>query len=386
VLAEPEVPRDCRRARTVWALSALLVTSSMVAWPAAARAQITPAAGYTPPDDTPSIKLGTTIFTDYTYTEKPQSVDGDGNPIDPSAFNVSRAYVNVTGNISHLVAFRVTPDVFRETNSASAGSGSLVFRVKYAFAQINLDDWMPKGTWVRFGIQQTPFIDYEEGIYRYRFQGTVFAEREGFLASSDAGVSFHTAFPANCGDLHVGLYNGEGYSKAEANDQKAVQIRGTIRPLPMHAVLRGWRITGFYDADHYVAHAERRRAILETTFEHRYGNVGFDYLNARDRTSAAPVAKPDVKGIGWSVFVTPKFGKGLEALVRYDHLRPDADNLLNGGNGVKKRTIAGVSYWFPHQGGVASAILLDVERVTFSGFTPVRPAEQRLAVHALISY
>jgi 2-polyprenyl-6-methoxyphenol hydroxylase-like FAD-dependent oxidoreductase len=76
----------------------------------------------------------------------------------------------------------------------------------------------------------------------------------------------------------VGLYNGDGYSKAEANDQKAVQIRGTLRPLPMHAVLRGWRITGFYDADHYVAHAARRRAILDTTFEHHYVNVGFGRL------------------------------------------------------------------------------------------------------------
>ncbi len=26
-------------------------------------------------------------------------------------------------------------------------------------------------------MQQTPFIDYTEGIYRYRFQGTTFAER-----------------------------------------------------------------------------------------------------------------------------------------------------------------------------------------------------------------
>lgn len=30
-------------------------------------AQVTPAAGYTPPDDTPAFKIGATIFGDYTY-------------------------------------------------------------------------------------------------------------------------------------------------------------------------------------------------------------------------------------------------------------------------------------------------------------------------------
>src|SRR5439155_8248639 len=102
-----------------------------------------------------------------------------------SPFNVSRSYINITGNISHIVAFRITPDIARETSSFSNLTGSLEFRIKYAYAQFNLDDWMRKGSWVRLGIQQTPWVDFQEGIYRYRFQGTVFSEREGFLASSD---------------------------------------------------------------------------------------------------------------------------------------------------------------------------------------------------------
>ena len=80
---------------------------------------------------------------------------------------------------------------------------------------------MTKGSWARFGIQQTPLLDYEEGIYRYRFQGTTFTEREGFYNSSDAGASFHYNFPSNYGDVHVGVYNGESYAKTDPNDQKA---------------------------------------------------------------------------------------------------------------------------------------------------------------------
>ena len=114
--------------------------------------------------------------------KSPEATDADGNTFNPSPFNVARSYINVTGNISHIVAFRITPDITRETGRRRARSnGSLVFRLKYAYAQFNLDDWMSRGSWARFGIQQTPCLDFAEGIYRYRFQGTMFVEREGLL-------------------------------------------------------------------------------------------------------------------------------------------------------------------------------------------------------------
>ena len=190
---------------------ATIATLFMTSFAAAASAQVTPAAGYTPPDDTPSVKVGATIYTDYTYQTTPTAKDSDGNTINPSGFNVTRSYINITGNLSHLVSFRITPDITRESGLVTLGAAgdtivndSLVFRVKYTFAQLNLDDWMPKGSWVRFGIQQTPLLDYEESIYRYRFQGTTFTEREGFYNSADAGVSFHTNFPNNYGEIHAG--------------------------------------------------------------------------------------------------------------------------------------------------------------------------------------
>jgi len=76
-----------------------------------ARAQVTPAQGYEPVDDTPLVKLGGTIFADYTYQDKPQVTDSNKNSIHQNSFNVARAYINVTGNISHLLAYRITPDI-----------------------------------------------------------------------------------------------------------------------------------------------------------------------------------------------------------------------------------------------------------------------------------
>src|SRR5580765_3425779 len=351
--------------RKLIAAALMLFTSSI------ASAQITPAAGFTPPDDTPSIKVGVTLYADYSYTQSPETTDADGNIINPSAFNVSRSYINITGNISHIVAFRITPDVTRQSGLLTLGTGSsisndsLIFRIKYAFAQVNLDDWMTKGSWVRFGIQQTPLLDYEENIYRYRFQGTTFTEREGFYNSADAGVSFHYNFPSNYGEVHAGIYNGEGYAKTDPNDQKAVEIRGTVRPFATNApLLRGLRLTGFYFGDNYIKDSERTRAVGQVTYESTYLNAGFDYINAHDQPL---FTARDVNGKGPSFWLTPRKpfpnGSSIEALIRYDHLNPDAAT-----DEARPRTILGIAYWFPHQGTVQTTLMIDYDGQKFTNF------------------
>src|SRR5204863_7126232 len=145
------------------------------------------------------VKVGGVIYTDFTYTDEPQITDSDKNTVSKSEFEVRRAYINVTGNISHLVSFRITPDITSRLSTTATGlpagaavstslDGSLVVRLKYAYGQVNFDTFLTHGSWARLGQQQTPYIDFDEGIYRYRFQGTVFVEREGFLSSSDVGL------------------------------------------------------------------------------------------------------------------------------------------------------------------------------------------------------
>ena len=343
-------------------------------------AQVTPAAGVAPVDNTPSIKVGMTIFTDYTLSSTPKVLDANGDSVAFSEFAVRRAYVNITGNISHLMAFRITPDISRETGAGASLSGSQEFRLKYAFAQLNLDDWMPRGTWLRMGIQQTPWVDFQEGVYRYRFQGTVFSEREGYLSSSDAGISAHYNLPSNYGDLHAGFYNGETYSKAEANDQKAAQLRASLRPFATsEPILRGFRAHVFYDADHYAKDAPRTRLLGALTFEHANLVTGAELLNTRDQTTRIATEK---KGKGYSIFATPRTTNGWELLARYENVTPDNSVSTQ----KRKRSIFGISYWLPHEGSVSSAWLLDVETTAFDGFTPAQPTQRKIALHGLVAF
>ena len=369
--------------------------------------QITPAAGYTPPDDTPSIRVGLTLFPNFTYQSSPSITDADGSQVNKSTFDVGRAYINLTGNISHLVAYRLTPDITRESGLLALGTGnsvssdSLVFRIKYAYAQFNLDDWMAKGSWARVGIQQTPWVDFEEGIYRYRFQGTVFAERIPLptaMTSSDAGVSFHYNFPSNYGEIHVGVYNGENYQKVETNNQKAIEFRGTLRPFATAApLLRGIRAHLVYYDDHYAGNDERKRVMGNLTFEHQNLNAGFDYLSARDQTLATAV---NVAGNGYSFWATPRLpmanGSSWEGLLRYDHWTPNtattfapvstasAPGVTVFNDQHQNRTIAGVSYWFPHQGSVSTAILVDYDGQQLDNITTT--PTRSIAVHGLVSF
>jgi hypothetical protein len=366
--------------------------------PAIAVAQVTPTASGTPGDDTQAIRVGATIYYDFTYTASPKATDTAGNLFKPTAFNIARTYVNVTGNISHIVSFRITPDIgSRETSPTSSLLGNYVFRLKYGFAQFALDDWTGnwKQSWVRLGMQQTPYIDAQESVYRYRFQGTVFVERDFGIASSDVGGTFHTNIPNGYGDVHVGYYNGEGYNRAETNDQKGLQVRGTVRPLPMGGQFtRGLRITGYLIEDHYVKDGTRRRASGNLWYEHRRFNAGLDYMVAKDlqlpANSPNCIANPLLTGCGvtvdskgWSVFATPFFqqkGDGFEALLRYDWYEPNEAALIKT---VRKREILGVAYWFPHPGGTAvAALLLDYERVRMQGAA----TQQRYTLHGLINF
>ncbi len=349
-----------------------------------ARAQVTQAAGYVPPDDTPSVTVGGTIFADYNYLQEPTQTDAAGSRIHFNGFNLTRAYINVTGQISHLIQFRITPDVVRvavpTSGPISGVTGTLVYRLKYGYGQLNFSDFTTKGSWFRLGLQQTPYVDFEENVYRYRFAGPIFVDREGFLTSSDLGASVHWNAPENFGDIHAGVYNGDGYTSPQINNQLAFQVRATLRPLPMVPIVKGLRLTGFYDNDKYLRDAKKERTIGLLTFENPYINFGFQYEKAKDQTTAGGTI---VDSDGYSVWATPRLPDcGLEALIRWDRLSPDKTKL-----GRKQRWIAGPAYWFPvTKSGVATAVMLKFEQVRYLGAPASKPVEESYGLFTLLNF
>lgn len=332
----------------------------------------------------PAINVGVTIFTDYSYRPEPLVTDADGRAIRPGTFNVSRGYIDLTASINSFLQFRLTPDVARDTGEGVSTNGSLRVRLKYAYALFRLERWTGRwpGAFVRLGLQQTPYIETHSSVYRYRFQGTPFPQRDGGLSSADSGVSAHLGFPGNYGDVQAGIFNGEGYQRVEVNDQKSFEVRGTVRPLPGSPSFKGLRLTGYYRDDHYQRNAPRRKILGNVLFEHARVNAGLDVYDGLDQVSVNARAF-DSKG--WSVFATPFFrkkGDGPEALLRYDWFQPD-----EAAGSVRRRAIVGFAWWFAQPGdGGAAAVMLDYERVTSTGFAIPISRQQQIALHVMVDF
>lgn len=334
----------------------------------------------------PLIKVGTTIFADFTQTTTPTALDAAGHSYHPSAFNITRAYMNITGTLNSVLSFRVTPDIARETNTASALAGSNVMRLKLAYGQVNLDQWSGKftQTWIRFGLVPIPFVDGHEAIYRYRFHSALYPEREGLLPSADYGVALHSALPGGRGDFQVNVMNGEGYSKAEANDKKSFQGRVSVRPAASSAPewARAVKLHVFYDHDHYMFDADKKRLLVSATVEHKHMNGRVDVMTSRDElTPTSPLAK----GKGWSVFVTPFFkekGKGPEAFIRIDRFTPDDTKTEQ-----RQFDVVGLAWWWTPAGtGSAAALMLNYEQQTFAHSLTNQPQQRRVVLRTLLNF
>lgn len=332
------------------------------------------------------MKIGGTIFADITETLAPKSTDAAGQSFHANTINVTRGYLNVTGSLNPVFSFRLTTDIARETSAGDSLDGSYLVRLKYAYAQFTLDKWTGRftQTWIRFGITPTPFVEGRDAVYRYRWQGTLMPEREGLISSADAGLAFHTSFPGGFGDAQISLLNGEGYQKPEVNSQKALQGRVTFRPMASSksALLKAFRLTAFYDHDHYMRDADRKRGIYGMTYENGHVNVAAEIVQSRDEVlPRAAIAK----GSGWDVFVTPFFkekGNGPEALMRFDHWRPDSSK-----PDIKERVILGLSYWWtPKMPGVSAALMLDYEGLTVKNPSTPQPAQRKLTLHSVLTF
>ena len=253
-----------------------------------------------------------------------------------NAFDVTRGYINVNAQLSPNVRFRFTPDVRRATDGATAGS--LVLRVKYAFAQ--LDKVGPERSWLRFGAHQTPWLDFEEGINRYRVQGQMSTERDGLIpGSSDFGVGYFTPL-GKYAEVQAGVYNGEGYTQTDSNKYKSVQGRLTVRPFAGRGLANGLRVSGFFNAGWYAADRPRRLAILMGSFEHP--NVVATLQHAAATESPTATGPRDIERGGSSGYVEIRQGpSGWAGLARVDRFDPDRENASDS----RRRVIVGAAYW-----------------------------------------
>src|SRR5260370_13067067 len=148
------------------------------------------------------ISVGTTVYAQYVYQLKDTASTKQNN------FDVTRGYVNVIGRFTGGVYTRVTVDLFSVGAGLGNATGSYAYRLKYAFAA-----WTPEHSPLtyRFGMTQTPFLDWEEALWDYRMQGTMVMDRNGYLTASDLGFAVDGKWNSDRVNFSADVLNGQGY-------------------------------------------------------------------------------------------------------------------------------------------------------------------------------
>jgi len=312
------------------------------------------------------LDIGALAYIDYSAGEKLTS----GKRESYNEFAVTRGYLTVKKELTPWFSMRTTLDIKQETGGSTSSKlyGSFVTRFKYYYAQF---EWPDLGFLINnkteLGMGHMAWLDFEEHINPYRCQGTMFQERFGGFNSADLGVSLmgyiggemdddykHNVskyYAGKYGSYHIGVYNGGGYHATENNDNKVIEYRLTVRPLPTilpGLMLSYFGVNGKGNSSVYTDGGNEPDWRINTGFvsyQHEYftftgqiiknkGNQAGSWLKAGTSDSL------DVDGYSVFGFVRMPGLKALRVHGRYDLFDPDNDTK----DDEEKLMIAGLSY------------------------------------------
>ncbi len=276
-----------------------------------------------------SVTLSGVMYAQYMYGLR--DPDGSGHV---NNFDVTRTYLNVLGKFSGGVSSRVTADIHRTSD------GSLTYRLKYGFVA-----WQPKGSALtyKFGLWETPYVSYAEGLWDYRMQGPIAADRAGYLSSSDFGIGAEGSWDGNAVTMSAGVFNGEFYSKAPGDQHKDVEARLSVRVAKSDdgGKFGGLRLTGFALVGQPTGGGVRNRFLGQVSFRSKAVTLAGTLLATGDRLDADPLLPPTTHGRILSAIGVYRIPDSKFALIgRVDSHDPDTSTPDDG----LTRFIAGVSY------------------------------------------
>ena len=281
----------------------------------------------------------------------------------PTAFSVDRIYVNFKAPAGDNGAFRLTTDIYQNTNPATNGYfQGWAIRMKYAwFEYTMLRDRFGEGTNLiaRVGSINNVIIDPSVGAWP-RFFAPIAVERVPYFSSADIGAGLTLTLPNKLGDVYATVMNGPGYSSYEKDRFKDPAIRVLLTPLANHKgywrslQIMPWIYKGFVGSQFAAGGAGQQGpgengAVTEPLARERYGILAgvkdrrlgvygevawhHDESEPGANTIASPRLVADSTGRmidGYMVarpFEILNSGKRSPFLLvaRYDHLTPNVD-------------------------------------------------------------
>ncbi len=320
------------------------------------------------------VKLGFLWYISYQNGEKDDK--------DYSQVVLKRGYLTVKKKFNKWFSARLTYDIttIKDPGAGESDpfnlSGSIVGRIKYLYAKFNLPDFIIfTKPYIEIGQVHIPWLDYEEHTNFYRCQDTMFLERNHIFNSADRGITFvsllggeidedyqkrvNSHYPGRYGSIALGIYNGGGYHANEKNNNKVIEGRITIRPLP--DILPGLQFSylGLYGRGNTEEKPLWRVNLGFLSYEHEYFTFTAQYYDGKGLQSGKDENDKD----GYSFFLEIKPNRKISLIGRYDYFDPnDKQN-----NDENERYIVGIAYHFYKQH--KNMFLVDYERLDYEDST-----------------
>lgn len=324
-----------------------------------------------PPAGLKGLSIGALAYIDYSFGEK------NGNGTHFNQFALTRGYINIKKEITPWLRARITPDI------TQTSTGDWELRMKYLYADFLTPDLggVLTDNDARVGLGHTPWIDFEETINVYRMQGTMFQERNGIQSSADIGagflgnfggtltkdqqaeVGYSTPYNGRYGTYHIGVYNGGGYHAAEANQNKSVEARISIRPLPDFAPGLQVSYNGIWGKGNSTANNGQGNNWITNagmlSYQMKYLVLAGQYVTSIGEQSG----KDQNSGKGYSFFgdLRLPFYDKVSAFARYDHWNPGTQSASPGTQLKQNTVIGGLGYRIYGN----NMIIADYERVHY---------------------
>lgn len=287
-------------------------------------------------------------------------------------FTIQRGYITFRKQISEMAQIRFTQDV--SIDRAGDGIGNIELRLKYALLKLNFDDYgFFTNPNAEIGVVHRPWIDFEQKINDYRSQESMFLDQNGFVSSADYGITFssllggqmseeyqeeiQSSYPGRYGSLSLGVYNGGGYDALERNNNKLLEGRFTLRPLP--DFLPGFQTSfiGSFGKGNIPESPNFEMLATALSYESEHFTTVVQGFTGTGDASGNFVT-PDFQAIdlkGWSHFIEIKPFESLPIALtnRFDEIVNNDTNAW-----ISRQAVGGIAYRFPNN----SKIILNVRR------------------------
>lgn len=346
------------------------------------------------------VKIGGLFYGDYAYYNNtgfgPQFLTqlnqpGPGND-GFNSFDITRTYINLLYTPTDSVTLRLTPNIYRAVDGSATAisdgkgaqiggstNGNLGFRLKYAYIQFNKpfadSPAFEKGQ-IRIGQTMNPLVDWEEGLYGYRFVNLV---PWNYLSLSSTYVGAEVNGPIMHNgkeylDYQIGAFNTASFHSIEQNDKKQAMGRLTWYPFGTKTDRTGFGLTFFENYGYntktpdtkstplnrlaVLGHYQSPKKGYEIVGEYDLGRNAFSTGNlfsgagptstgtyaAFNSLASAILAGDKTQQQGFAFFGHAQLGQSKWALFgMYHYFQPNTK--ISGTNPLDfNRTVGGISY------------------------------------------